>query len=76
MCHSDSEPDDDIITIAEKKFAISTGTKPTNNNKQTKRASTTHQKMINDSSKIFEMSLATDGVAEFGDWGRWHERRL
>ncbi len=39
-------------------------------------ASTINEIMINDSSKIFEMSLATDGVAEFGDWGRRHQRRL
>ena len=67
MSHSDSEPDDDMITIGQKQVVISTGAKPTNNNKQPKRASTITQKMINDSSKIFEMSLATDGVAEFGD---------
>ena len=64
--HSDSEPDDDMITIASKKVVICRDPKPTNPNKQN-RPSTITQKMTNDSSNIFEMTLATDGVAMFGD---------
>ena len=77
---SDDEPE--IVVIAQKEVVIRTnapfleGSVPTprkeggnkqNDNKTKKHASTSNQKMMNDTTDVFKMTLATNGVVDLGD---------
>jgi len=61
---SDDEPE--IVVIAQKEVVIRTEPK-TNDNKTKKHASTSNQKMMNDTADVFKMILTTNGVVDLGD---------
>ena len=61
---SDEEPE--IVVIAQKEVVIRTDQKQ-NGNKPKKHASTSNQKMMNDTADGFKMILTTNGVVDLGD---------
>ena len=61
---SDEEPE--IVVIAQKEVVIRTEPK-TNDAKTKKHASTSNQKMMNDTTDVFKMILTTNGVVDLGD---------
>ena len=61
---SDEEPE--IVVIAQKEVVIRTNDKH-NDNKTKKHASTSNQKMMNDTTDVFKMILTTNGVVDLGD---------
>ena len=65
---SDDEPE--IVVIAQKEVVIRTNDKQNdkhNDNKAKKHASTSNQKMMNDTTDVFKMMLTTNGVVDLGD---------
>ena len=61
---SDDEPE--IVVIAQKEVVIRTDQKQ-NDAKTKKHASTSNQKMMNESTDVFKMILTTNGVVDLGD---------
>ena len=64
MSNDNEEPE--IVVIASKEVVIRTEPK-TKDAKTKKHASTSNQKMMNDTTDVFKMSLATNGVVDLGD---------
>ena len=68
MSNDREEPE--IVAIAQKEVVIRTDQKQNdkhNNNKTKKHASTSNQKMMNDTADVFKMILTTNGVVDLGD---------
>jgi hypothetical protein len=61
---SDDEPE--IVVIASKEVVIRTEPK-SKDAKTKKHASTSNQKMMNDTTDVFKMILTTNGVVDLGD---------
>ena len=64
MSNDREEPE--IVVIASKEVVIRTNDKQ-NDNKIKKEASTSHQKITNESTNVFKMILTTNGVVDLGD---------
>ena len=64
MSNDNEEPE--IVVIASKEVVIRTEPK-TNNDKTQKHVSTSNQKMMNETTDVFKMTLATNGVVDLGD---------
>ena len=61
---SDEEPE--IVVISQKEVVIRTEPK-TSTDKTKKPASTSNQKMVNETTDVFKMILTTNGVVDLGD---------
>ena len=63
---NDSDGEPEIVAIGQNQVVITTEPK-TNDAKTKKHASTSNQKMMNDTTDVFKMTLATNGVVDLGD---------
>ena len=64
MSNDNEEPE--IVVIASKEVVIRTDQKQ-DDAKPKKHASTSHQKITNESTNVFKMILTTNGVVDLGD---------
>ncbi len=64
MSNDNEEPE--IVAIAQNQVVINTDQKQ-NAPKPKKHASTSHQKITNDTTDVFQMILTTNGVVDLGD---------
>ena len=63
---NDSDDEPEIVVFAQKEVVIRTDDKQ-NDAKTKKHASTSNQKMMNDTTEVFKMILKTNGVVDLGD---------